>query len=323
LTVIMATRNGDKWLGQTLLGFTQMEQPEGGWKLIIMDNGSIDDSKNVITTFKKQLPVTYVYHAHPGKNGALNAALRHREGDLVVLTDDDVIPDKRWLVELECAAKNQKEYAVFGGAILPLWPHQPKQWIMKFIPLGGVFAITDPSWTEGPCEPAKVWGANMAMRAEIFDKGYKFDASFGPDGSETYRMGSESSLCRWLYREGYKFWHVADAKVHHIIRPIQLTNQWMLKRAFRAGRGALANRAEMQGSGRSALFSLSLSVIRRIAYHALLYPISLASFSEGERVNRAFWIMFYWGQLYEVGKSYISRSELPRRRERVPGRGSV
>jgi hypothetical protein len=58
-----------------------------------------------------------------------------------------------------------------------------------------------------------------------------FDASIGPDASPQYPTGSESELTRRLARAGYKAWHCQGAVVEHIIRPSQLTQQWILQRA--------------------------------------------------------------------------------------------
>ena len=42
LTVLIATRNGAATLPRVLASYTQLEPPTGGWKLVVVDNGSTD-----------------------------------------------------------------------------------------------------------------------------------------------------------------------------------------------------------------------------------------------------------------------------------------
>jgi glycosyltransferase involved in cell wall biosynthesis len=83
LTVLMATYNGAMTLPYVLKKYTQLEPPAGGWKVIIVDNGSADQTKEIIATFSRRLPLTYLYEPKQGKNVALNKALPSVSGDLV------------------------------------------------------------------------------------------------------------------------------------------------------------------------------------------------------------------------------------------------
>jgi hypothetical protein len=237
VTVLLASRNGGRWLPRTLSAFEDLIPPPGGWKLVVVDNASTDDTRQVIEAHMGRLPLEYLYQPKPGKNAALNLGLDRIEGEYVVFTDDDVVPEPDWLLQLVKAAKEAPDYDVFGGAILPLWPHEPESWIKAAVPMGPVYALTDPDWPEGECPPWRVWGPNMLVRARWFTLGHRFDESVGPDGTTTYRMGSEDSLTSRLHSAGAKCWHVPGARVRHIIRPNQLERRWILGRAFRFGRG--------------------------------------------------------------------------------------
>jgi len=47
LTVLFATRNGARTLPGVLDSYLKMSVPAGGWKLIIVDNGSTDSTPDV------------------------------------------------------------------------------------------------------------------------------------------------------------------------------------------------------------------------------------------------------------------------------------
>src|SRR5208283_5519147 len=199
LTVLLATRNGGRTLPTVLETFTRLQVPSSGWKLVVVDNGSTDQTRQIVTSFRASLPLTYLFEEKPGKNVALNAGLEHLEGDLVVFTDDDVFPHTDWLIRLRAAADAHLAYSMCGGAIRPRWEATPPDWV-KWVNTGIVFAITDPQMVEGPIDPGFLFGANLAIRSEAFRDGLRFNTSIGPRGNN-YPMGSETELVRGLGRQ--------------------------------------------------------------------------------------------------------------------------
>jgi len=202
----------------------------------MVDNGSTDATKEIIHSFKDRLPLTYAFEAARGKNVALNTGLANVEGDLVVLTDDDIVPRSDWLEQLRLAADSHPEFSLFGGPVTLRWKRQPADWILSWVKLSVVFARTDPDWEEGPIRREFVFGGNMAIRASVFSAGYRFNPGIGPKGN-SYGMGSESELTMRLGKAGIKAWHCKQAVVEHLVREFQMTRAWILGRAVRFGRG--------------------------------------------------------------------------------------
>jgi GT2 family glycosyltransferase len=179
--------------------------------------------------------VTILEEPRRGKNAALNTGLQALEGDLVVLTDDDTVPRSDWLARLRETADAQPDYTVFGGPILARWPSEPPTWLLQWVPLGPVLGVTNPAWQDGPVSPEHVFGANMAIRSRVFAEGQRFNTSIGPSGG-SYAMGSETEFTIRLVQSGSKCWHCKQAVVEHIIRPHQMSKDWILSRAVRYGR---------------------------------------------------------------------------------------
>jgi hypothetical protein len=78
----------------------------------------------------------------------------------------------------------------------------------------------------------------MAVRAKVFQAGYRFDPRFGPNGTVGYPMGSETELMERLDKAGYRAWFAERACVRHQIRPSQLEAACVVQRAFRHGYGS-------------------------------------------------------------------------------------
>ncbi len=237
LTVLFATRNRAAALPRVLERFAALQRPPGGWKLVVADNGSTDGTGDVLRRFAGRLPLDIVQAPRPGKNAALNAALGRLEGDLTVLTDDDVLPCADWLVLHRLAADKHPDRLLFGGTVEPDWPAAPPDWLLRAQRHHAILYARC-SRPEGPCPPTDLFGPNWAVRSSVFANGMRFDETIGPDGTRPfYAMGSETELIGRLAAGGARAWFVAEASVAHIVRPEQLTERWVLDRAYRNGLG--------------------------------------------------------------------------------------
>ena len=231
----MATRNRARSLEQVLESYTRLTAPPDGWQLIIVDNGSTDSAPGVVHGFANRLPVTYLLEPQAGKSRALNAGLERATGDLVLFTDDDILPPGRWLTDYVETAASNPDFDIFGGPERPKWPFEPPSWAVcdeRFLAV--CFASTGPPRATGPTGNWLV-GGNFAVRRRVLGPNRPFDTRLGSEISSP--MGEEIELIGRLMRDGRKTWWIGDAAVEHMIRPEQVNKKWMLQRATQFGRG--------------------------------------------------------------------------------------
>lgn len=318
LTVLLATRNRARILRDVLESYIHVQQPASGWKLIVVDNGSTDETAEVVSSFKSRLPLHYVSEPRLGKNHALNTGLGLVEGDLLVFTDDDAFPHPDWLVELRKAADTQLSYTIFGGVVVPRWEIPPPHWI-QWIELSPVYALTSPSLKEGPIPPLLVFGPNMAVRTRVFQSGMRLDPSIGPRGCD-YPMGGETEFLVRLSRQGYKAWHAHEAVVEHLIREAQLNKAWVLQRAIRYGRGNYRMLCAEGITSRKTWVGIPRRLFRDIPKEVLLMGIACL-FLKREAAFRSAWhFNFLRGQAIEA--RILSRQQRGER-NRLPKQGET
>jgi GT2 family glycosyltransferase len=299
LTVLFATYNRSKLLPDVLNAFCGLAHPPGGWKLVIVDNGSTDNTREVIDSFNERLPVTYVFEPLPGKNAALNSGLSYLEGNLVVLTDDDVFPYPDWLVQMRTAADTHPECSVFGGRIIPRWESSPNPWILAWVPLSPVFSISNPVASEGPAGCDKIYGPNMAVRAEVFGADCRFDEQIGPKGS-SYPMGSESEFINRLLRSGCLGWYCTGAVVEHFVPRSHLQRTWILGRAVRYGRGMYRLTMMQRGTVGVPLLGIPRHIFRGMLEEQIRILMALLTFNR-EKCFQARWrFNFLLGEAIEA-----------------------
>ena len=312
LTVLMATHNGARTLPRVLEAYGRLQPPDGGWKLVAVDNGSADETRVILGAFAGRFRIECLTEEMAAQNRARNRGLAAVEGDLVVLADDDAIPRPAWLAEMRRVADDHPDFSIFGGVILPCWETPPDAWVLEWAPLSPTFALTDGAWEEGPIKSDLVFSPNMAIRAEVFRRGFRFDESIGPRKG-SYAMGSETELTRRLTREGHRAWHTRRAVVEHIIRASQLTREWVLARAVRYGRGQYRLGANSGGRGPRGPIGVPAELLTGIVVQSGWVALTGLA-GDAERLFRR-----RWGLNYLLGKAQEARAL--RREGRRPDAG--
>ncbi len=103
--VIISTYNNPKWLAKTLAGYTlQTVRPD---EVIVADDGSGEETKILIDSFRDKLPIRHVWHEDRGfqKSEILNKAIMASEADYLIFTDQDCIPRNDFVAVHQALAK--------------------------------------------------------------------------------------------------------------------------------------------------------------------------------------------------------------------------
>src|SRR5215467_10723905 len=131
INVILCTYNRSASLRNALTSAAGLALSESvEWEVLVVDNNSSDQTRDVIEDFCKQYPgrFRYLFEPKPGKSNALNAGIREARGDLLAFTDDDVTFDPMWLQNLTVALSN-REWVGVGGRIFQQWTCSHPTWL--------------------------------------------------------------------------------------------------------------------------------------------------------------------------------------------------
>jgi hypothetical protein len=189
----------------------------------------------VLEEFRRRLPLTCIREPQPGKSAALNAAIPALRGELVVLLDDDIVPEPDWLLRHAAVAAAQPDFAVFGGRIAALWEAEPPRWVLERVDLALCYGVHG-EMPDGPCLFFLVFGGNMSVRADAFTRGLRFDSAYGPNGTRRYAIGNETAFVRQAESAGFRPWHCRAALARHFVPKAHMTERWVCNRARNFGR---------------------------------------------------------------------------------------
>jgi glucosyl-dolichyl phosphate glucuronosyltransferase len=127
ISVLICTYNRAELLRETLAALHVMDAPDAcSVEIIVVDNNSTDATTAVVTESigRARFPVVLIQERQQGKSFALNAGLAAATGDVLALTDDDVLPATDWLVRIVEAFRRHDVTFVFGK-VLPRWQSTP------------------------------------------------------------------------------------------------------------------------------------------------------------------------------------------------------
>ena len=163
ISVLICTYNRAALLAQTLHALSRATLPEHcALEIVVVDNNSSDGTEEIVrrAAAAGPIPILYVHEAQQGKSFALNSGRRAARGDVIALTDDDVVPAGDWLVRIAANFRADDLVFVFGK-VLPRWEVAPPPEMLT-----GMEMVWSRAWHSMPsmvviCKSGKV---SMVMR---------------------------------------------------------------------------------------------------------------------------------------------------------------
>lgn len=123
VSVGVVTRNRAKDLNECLESLVCSR--EHIFELLVVDNDSEDDTKKVVKSYKKKLPIKYLHEKKVGYSYAYNKVLNEAEGDVVAFIDDDCVAGENWVEEVVFGFKKYKNVSAVVGRSINYYSSNP------------------------------------------------------------------------------------------------------------------------------------------------------------------------------------------------------
>ena len=236
-SVIVTTFNRADLLEGGLEALARQETPTGlEWELVVVDNNSIDRTRDVVREFSRVVPfsVRYRFEGRQGQAYARNAGVEEARGRVLAFTDDDILPAPNWVAALTTKLASGDLDGV-GGSVIPQWEETPPVWLMRRPNLQPWLALTsakEPMLLTYPLRlAARIVGANMAFKRTIFEEFGGFDTALGHRGRMPYGL-EETAFVNGLLKSGRVIAFDPEIRVSHRITPRRMRRSFFVRRVF-------------------------------------------------------------------------------------------
>lgn len=205
ISIVVPTFRRPQVLRETLLAIAALDYPLEQYEVIVVDDGSEDETAKVVATLQPNF-VNFIYHQqkNSGVASARNYGARVANGEIVIFNDDDII------VEPDNIKKHLTNLKRFGQCLVcGHWEFTPELKAYLSSTAFGRYRMTMEDWYKsengkrllsGRCyECDTVSGQNFSIRRDDFWSIGGFDEQFPFAGCEDHEFTRRAA------QAGYKF----------------------------------------------------------------------------------------------------------------------
>lgn len=202
VSVMMPAKNAEKYLLTTI--HSVQAQTHKNWELILVDDGSTDDTLAIAQQIAEQEPRCRVYHIqHGGRGMARNECLKHIRGELIAVCDaDDVSLPERFAKQI-AYLRTHRNLGAVGSAWIPFATETPTQ-------LGPVRSEADtPQKIQEAFEQGKMrlHNATVMMRAVLIERYGRYRPEL--------RRAQDYEFFKRMHRSGVSFGAMSEPLLYY------------------------------------------------------------------------------------------------------------
>ncbi len=283
ISAIICTLNRAHYLEKALLSLINQSLPDEQYEIIIVDNGSTDNTKDVSIKYSSKRNIKYLYDPIKGLSQARNTGWQNAKGEYIAFLDDDGLASKNWLEEIiNTFEKTSQSPDACGGKIELVWEASRPQWIADSMlkPLGHFDYGNKPFFLER--SNRNIGGGNMAFKKNIPELIGYFNTNLGRKGSNLLSNDENDYFFR-MRKHGLKiFYNPKIIALHHVTEERTKKN-WFSQRYYWQGKSNITQLIDNGTSFISIILNIFINflvLIRLLLFH--VYLLLLCSSNENQ-----------------------------------------
>ncbi len=210
VSVIIPALNEEEMIGRCLQSLAASQFPSEGFEVILVDNGSTDQTLEIAESFRGQLTLTILERPGVNISGLRNLGAAAAKGDILAFLDADCLVPFDWIKNACCYLTSEGGGVIGGNIDIP----EASRWVARTW-YGVGYAPKDGEVTYVP-------SGNMLMKSSSFRQIGGFD--------ERLKTSEDCELCFRARKAGMSVRAVGKMAVIHVRTPQTLAQFYMRER---------------------------------------------------------------------------------------------
>lgn len=228
ITVAICTYNGANRIKQVLDRLhSQVNSKDISWEIVVVDNNSTDDIKQVIDGYRKThfstTTLRYLFEPEQGAAFARLRAVQEANGHLVGFLDDDTLPDENWLVNAYEFAQTHPDVGAYGGQIHGEFETEPSP---EFKRVAIFLAIVERGSTPHPYTRVLPPSAGLVVRRQAWLESVPKRPFLTGRTAHSMLASEDIEAIAHIQKAGWEIWYNPTMQIYHQIPA------WRLERAY-------------------------------------------------------------------------------------------
>lgn len=278
-TVAIPTYNGANRLPEVLEKLrSQINTETFSWEIILVDNNSTDNTKQVVEEYQKNwssaYPLKYCFEPQQGLCFARQRAIEDGKGKFIGFIDDDNLPNPNWVAEAYAFGVSHEKVGAYGSIIHPEYEVNPPENFQRIAALLGVTNRGSDAIIYEPKKKVLPPGAGLVVRRQAWLDNVPKQLVLGPKGDRQIVQRSEDlEALLYIQSAGWQIWYNPKMCIYHRIPRQRLEKEYLIKICRETGLSRYHTRMLSVKNWQRpiALLAYMLNDIRKIIFHILKY----------------------------------------------------
>ena len=232
ISIVICTHNRADLLQDAVQSVLVQDFPRDLYELIIIDNGSTDNSRQMAEEFITRYPnIRYIFEPEIGLSHARNRGWQEARGEYIGFLDDDCRVPFEWL-EVAAEIAGQKAPAAFGGPYFAFYNTAKPKWFRDNYGSHIQGTMARPLGANEFLD-----GGNLFIRRNLLIKFGGFDARFGMKGN-IVAYGEETDLIEKIrhQKDDNILYYEPRLFINHLVDAKKMTWRWIIRQRIAGGR---------------------------------------------------------------------------------------